>query len=82
MKKITGSLNFISAAIPAGRVFIANLFKLIRSKDVATVKQSHYRRISRAVYEDLLVFRTFLDEHAKPQYRSINLVYAGRICAR
>ena len=71
IQKVAGSLNFICAAIPAGRVFIADLYKLTRAKDGATAKQSHHRRISREVYEDLLVFRTFLDEHAKPQYRSI-----------
>lgn len=71
IQKVAGSLNFICAAIPAGRVFIADLFKLIRSKDGEQVKQSHHRRISREVYEDLLVFRTFLNEHAKPEFRSI-----------
>ena len=68
IQKVGGSLNLMSAAIPAGRVVIGNLYKLTCLKDGPTAKQSHHHRITREVYEDLLLFRTFLNEHAKPQY--------------
>ena len=71
IQKVAGSLTFICAAIPAGRVFIADLFKLIRSPDGKPVKQSHHQRISHSVYQDLCIFRTFLVECAEERFRSI-----------
>ena len=71
IQKVAGSLNFICAAIPAGKVFIADLYKLLRAPDGSKRKQGHHRRIPRSVYEDMLVFRTFLVECAQERFRSI-----------
>ena len=71
IQKLAGSLNFICAAIPAGRVFIADLFKLTRMPTGEPKKASHHRRIPKSVYEDLLVFRTFLVKCTQEKYRSI-----------
>lgn len=79
IQKLAGSLNFICAAIPAGRVFIADLYKLIRSPDGKPVKQQHHRRISRSIYEDLCIFKTFLEECADERYRSIPFLIKQKI---
>ena len=71
IQKVAGSLNFICSAIPAGKVFIADLYKLTRNQDGSKAKNCHHRRISKTVYEDLLVFRTFLVECSQERYRSI-----------
>ena len=71
IQKLAGSLNFICAAIPAGKVFIADLYKLTRAPTGEPKPASHHRRIPKSVYEDLLVFRTFLVECAQEKYRSI-----------
>ena len=71
IQKVAGSLNFICAAIPAGKVFLADLYKLLRAPDGSKRKQGHHRRISRPVYEDMLVFRTFLVECSQERFRSI-----------
>ena len=71
IQKVAGSLNFICAAIPAGKVFIADLYKLLRAPDGSKRKQGHHRRITRSVYEDMLVFRTFLVECSQERFRSI-----------
>ena len=46
IQKVAGSLNFICAAIPAGKVFIADLYKLLRAPDGSKRKQGHHRRAS------------------------------------
>ena len=77
--KVAGSLNFICAAIPAGKVFIADLYKLTRSPDGAKVKQSHHRRIPKAVAEDLKVFKIFLQECSQERYRSIPFLIKQKV---
>ena len=71
MQKVAGSLNFICAAILAGKVFIADLYKLLRAPDGSKRKQGHHRHITRSVYEDMLVFHTFLVECSQERFRSI-----------
>ena len=71
IQKLAGSLNFRCAAIPVDKVFIANLYKLTRTPAGEPKQASHHRRIPKSVYEDLLVFRTFLVECAQEKYRSI-----------
>ena len=71
VQKVAGALNFICAAIPAGKVLIVDLYKLTRSKTGEKVKGSHHRRISRSIYEDLLTFKQFLQECEDEKFRSI-----------
>ena len=71
IQEVTGSLNFICAAIPAGKVFIADLYKLLRAPDGSKRKQGHHRRITWSVYKDMLVFCTFLVECSQERFRSI-----------
>ena len=70
IQKLAGSLNFLCAAIPAGKVFLSSLYKLTRSPDGKN-HPSHHRRISHEVYQDLLIFKTFLQDCGKEEYRSI-----------
>ena len=78
IQKVAGSPNFICSAIPAGKVFIADLYKLIRNPDGSKAKNCHHRRITKNVYEDLLVFRTFLVECSQERYRSIPFLIKER----
>ena len=71
IQKVAGSLNFICTAIPASKVFIVDLYKLLRAPDGSKCKQGHHRRILWSVYEDMLVFHTFLVECSQERYRSI-----------
>ena len=70
IQKLAGSLNFLCAAIPAGKVFLSSLYKLTRSP-TGIPNPSHHKRITREVYEDLLVFQTFLQDCGKEEFRSI-----------
>ena len=69
LQKLAGSLNFICAAIPAGKVFLASLYKLTRS-DKGQVNPSHHRRVTKEVYQDLIMFKSFLQECAEERYRN------------
>ena len=71
IQKVAGSVNFICVAIPAGKVFIADLYKLLRAPDGSKRKQGHHRHITRSVYKDMLVFRTFLVKCSQERFRSI-----------
>ena len=77
--KVAGSFNFICAAIPVGKVFITDLYKLTRSPDGAKVKQSHHRRIPKSVAEDLKIFRIFLEECSQDRYRSIPFLIKQKV---
>ena len=57
IQSLTGLLNFISKAVPAGRAFLRCLYDLI----CGVSKNPHYKvRLNKASIEDLLVWRTFL----------------------
>ena len=70
LQKLAGSLNFICSEIPAGKVFLASLYKLTRS-DKGQVNPLHHRRITKEVYEDLTMFKSFLEECADYRYHGI-----------
>ena len=71
IQKVVGSLNFIYSAIPAGKPFLSALHKLTHSKCRERILSGHHRRISWEVYEDLLMFRSFLEKCALRQYHSV-----------
>ena len=70
IQKLAGSLNFLCTAVLAGTVFLSSLYKLTRSPDGKN-HLSHHRRISNEVYQDLLIFRTFLQDCGKEEFQSI-----------
>ena len=70
IQKLAGSLNFICTAIPAGKVFLADLYKLTCLQD-GKPHPSHHRRITKKVCEDLLIFKSFLEDCGKEEFCSI-----------
>ena len=70
IQKLAGSLNFLCAAVPARKVFLRSLYRLTRSPDGKT-HPSHHRRILKEVYEDMLIFKTFLQDCGKEEFCSI-----------
>ena len=78
IQKVAGSLNFICAAIPAGRAFLADLYKLIRPQE-GKANPTHHRRITRPVYEDMKMFKSFLVDCAEEKFRSIPFLVKNQI---
>ena len=72
IQKLAGSLNFICQALPAGKPFLQGLYKLTRAaKPGQVVKQHHHRRVPKEVVEDLLMFKSFLQECAAERVKSV-----------
>ena len=64
IQKTAGSLNFICQALPAGRPFIASIYRLTRGNDNERRPAGHHRRINLECFQDLTMFDSFLDEAA------------------
>ena len=73
LKKVSGSLNFLCHAIPAGKPFLMIMYKLTRgSVPVGThLQPTHHRRLSAVVCQDVQVFCRFLVRTAEEKYNSI-----------
>ena len=62
VQKMVGSLNFICQALPAGRPFLCNLYRLTKTAAGIKCKPGHRRRISAETVRDLEVFVHFLSK--------------------
>ena len=78
IQKLAGSLNFICTAIPAGKVFLNDLYRLTCSQD-GKPHPSHHRRIPKKVCEDLLIFKSFLEDCGKEEFRSIPFMVKNQV---
>ena len=74
VQRLVGHLNFISQALPAGRPFLASLYRLTAAPRASTkvVKAGHQRRLNKETVNDLKMFQHFLSstshntEHTVP----------------
>ena len=73
LQKVSGSLNFLCHAIPAGKPFLMSMYKLTRGSvpEEVHLQLTHHRRLSAVVCQDLQVFRSFLVKTAQEKYNSI-----------
>ena len=73
IQQLTGFMNFLSQALPAGRPFIAELYQL-SSPPVGVSKVAnthHHRHINQKTVGDLLMFREFLQESASDFVKTV-----------
>ena len=78
IKKLAGSLNFICTAIPTGKVFVADLYKLTHLQD-RKPHPSHHRCILKKVCDDLLIFKSFLQDCGKEEFCSIPFMVKSQV---
>ena len=73
IQKLAGHLNFICQALPAGRPFLASLYRLTASKPgvAKQVRAGHQRRINQETAADLRMFQRFLQEKADISEHSV-----------
>ena len=71
IQKVAGSLNFLCQALPAGKPFLHSLYALTRGSPGKSAKGGHHRRISQEVFDDLLMFKEFLQETAHLKVKTV-----------
>ena len=71
IQQTAGSLNFICQALPAGRPFLASLYRLTRRESGERCASGHHRRISKETCEDMRVFESFLSEGAEDKVKTV-----------
>ena len=71
IQQTAGCLNFICQALPAGRPFLASLYRLTRGATGTRHTSGHHRRISNETFLDLQVFESFLDDKAEDKVKSV-----------
>ena len=71
IQQTAGSLNFICQALPAGRPFLASLYRLTRGASGERRASGHHRRISKETSADLKVFQSFLADGAADEVKSV-----------
>ena len=71
IQQTAGSLNFICQALPAGRPFLASLYRLTGWEGRERRALGHHQRISKETCEDMRVFKSFLSEGAEEKVKIV-----------
>ena len=67
IQKVCGSLNFICQALPAGKPFLMDLYKLTRGVG----KLGHNRHVSASIDRDMQIFQEFLMESSHVSVKTV-----------
>ena len=71
IQKMVGSLNFICQAIPAGKLFLASLYRLTHMRDSDQHKMGHHRCNNKETCDDLKIFESFLQVDPDQKMRTV-----------
>ena len=71
IQQLAGSLNFLCQALPAGRPFLASLYRLTRFPNGEKRRAGNHRKLPKETYLDLSMFRFFLDAYAHESLHTV-----------
>ena len=71
----SGSLNFITQALPAGCPFLYSLYRMTRNSCGQKLRIRNHKRISHETYLDMLMFKLFLEASAHLSVQSIPFLH-------
>ena len=71
VQQLAGSLNFICQALPAGRPFLASLYRMTRGHNGVKLKAGNHMRVSDETRDDMILFRSFIQNNAHLSVQTI-----------
>ena len=75
VQQLAGSLNFICQALPAGRPFLASLYRMTRSTTGVKLKVGNHMRISDETRDDMQLFQSFIQNNAHLSVQTIPFLH-------